>query len=274
MLRKFEGLILDPYPLRTIAKGLIRRFKIGNYEQRVKIGAVDRPWYGYIVYNAAVLAKKLGYPRISVLEFGVAGGNGLVNLEEHARQISKLCSVDIDIFGFDTGRGLPEPSDYRDLPYCYKEGFYEMDIPKLQAKLKSAKLVLGDITDAGKSFFEKFNPAPIGAISYDFDLYSSTVMALSMLERGEKYYLPRVFCYFDDIIGTEIELFNDYTGERLAINEFNQTHRNIKLGIPYHLVSAEVVEPWYHRIYACHFFEHSRYNDLVTGGLPHELPLQ
>ena len=27
--------------------------------------------------------------------------------------------------------------------------------------------------------------------------------------------------YFDDIIGTETELYNDYTGERLSINEFN-----------------------------------------------------
>jgi hypothetical protein len=263
MVSKLERLILDPYPLRTIAKLLIRHFELGTYEQRIIIGAVDRPHYGYIVYNAAVLAKKLGYQRISVLEFGVAGGNGLVNLEKHAQRASKLCSVDIDIYGFDIGEGLPEPLDYRDLPYYFRKGFYKMDVPKLQARLKSAKLVLGDIKDTGRDFFEKYNPAPIGAIAYDLDFYSATVIALGMLNAGEEYYLPRVFCYFDDTAGGEIELYNDYSGERLAINEFNQAHRNIKLGIPYHLVSRKIVEPWYHRIWICHFFEHSRYNDFV-----------
>ena len=264
MYRKLQRLILDPYPFRTIANKVIQRFGIGSYEQRVRMGAVDRPHYGYCVYNAAVLAKKLGYKRISVLEFGVAGGNGLVNLEYHAQEASKLFSISVDTYGFDLGEGLPEPLDYRDLPYHWKKGFCKMDVPKLQARLEKAKLVLGDIRETSKDFFEKYNPAPIGAIAQDLDFYSSTVSALSMLEAGEKYYLPRVFCYFDDTIGTEVELYNDFTGERLAINEFNQAHRYIKLGLPYHLLGRKVVKPWYHQIWICHFFEHSRYNEFVS----------
>ena len=77
MIRKLQALILDPYPLRTGAIKVIKKYKIGSYEQRLTIGAVDRPHYGYCVYNAAALAKKLGYRQISVLEFGVAGGVGL-----------------------------------------------------------------------------------------------------------------------------------------------------------------------------------------------------
>ena len=42
-----------------------------------------------------------------------------------------------------------------------------------------------------------------------------------MMKDNGKFFLPSVFSYFDDIIGSEIELYNDYTGERLAINEFN-----------------------------------------------------
>jgi hypothetical protein len=210
------------------------------------------------------LAKKLGYQRISVLEFGAAGGRGLVNLEYHAQEISKLLAIDIDIYGFDTAEGLPEPLDYRDLPYHWKKGFYKMDVPRLKARLKKAELVLGDIKDTSKDFFEKYRPAPIGAIAYDFDFYSSTVVALNMLGAGERYYLPRVFCYFDDTIGTEIELYNDYSGERLAINEFNQAHNDIKFGLPYFLLAKPVVEPWYHNIWLCHFFKHSRYNDFVS----------
>lgn len=253
-----------PYPLRTIIKTIIRKYKISSYEQRLEIGALDRMHYGYCVYNAAILAKKLGYQRISVLEFGVAGGKGLVNLEYHAEEIQRLLGIEVDIYGFDTSEGLRAPIDYRDLPYHWQKGFYDMDVPKLQARLKSAKLVLGDIKVTAKEFLKNDNPAPIGAILYDLDYYSSTVSALTMLEDDEKYYLPRVFCYFDDTIGTEIELYNDFTGERLAINEFNLSHTNIKFSRAYCLFLRRIVEPWFHKIWICHFFMHSRYNDFVS----------
>jgi len=247
---------------------LIRKFQIGSYQKRVVLGAVERPHYGYCVYNAAVLAKRLGYERISVLEFGVAWGHGLMNLEYHAQEVSRLIGIEIEIYGFDTGAGLPKPKDYRDLPYHWQEGFFRMDVPKLQAQLKKAKLVLGEVEHKSKDFFDKYNPAPIGAIAYDLDFYSSTIAALKMLEADEKYYLPRVFCYFDDTIGTESELYNDYTGERLAINEFNQSHNNIKLGFPYHLLAKRFPEMWHHQIWVCHFFGHSRYNDLIGAERP------
>ncbi|TSC91423.1 MAG: hypothetical protein CEN90_552 [Parcubacteria group bacterium Licking1014_17] len=194
----------------------------------------------------------------------MAKGDGLLNLEYHAQEISKMLDIEIEIYGFDTGEGLPEPQDYRDVPYHWKKGFYKMDVPALKAKLKKAKLVLGNIKETAVDFFEKYNPAPIAAIAYDFDFYSSTTIALKMLEAGEKYYLPRVFCYFDNVVGKEVELYNDYTGERLAINEFNYAHQNMKLGSPYHFLARKVVDPWCHRIWICHFFSHSRYNDFVS----------
>lgn len=262
-------MLLDPYPLRTISKEIIQKFQLGSYEQRLRIGAVDRPHYGYCVYQAASLAKRLGYSRISVLEFGVAGGNGLVNLEYHAREVSKALGVAVDIYGFDSGEGLPKPLDYRDMPYLFRENFYRMDIPKLQARLQKARLVLGDIKDTARDFFRKYRPAPIGAIMYDFDFYSSTVTALEMLDAGEEYYLPRLFCYFDDTVGSETQLYNDWTGERLAINEFNQAHPYTKFSSPYHLLAKKIVEPWYHRIWICHFFKHSHYNDFIGAEEEH-----
>lgn len=263
---KLHTLIHHPHPLRTTARKIIKGLSLGSYTQRLEIGAVERPHYGYCLYHAAELARRLGYRRMSVLEFGVAGGNGLVNLEYHAGEISKLVSIGIDIYGFDTAEGLPEPLDYRDLPYHWSKGFYRMDLPKLKARLKKAQLVLGDIRDTSRAFFEKFKPAPIGAISYDLDFYSSTVAAFGMLEAGEQYYLPRVFCYFDDIIGTETELYNDYTGMRLAINEFNASHEDAKFGLPYHLLAREDLMPWYHQIRIYHQFRHSRYNEFVSAG--------
>jgi hypothetical protein len=260
---KLTRWILDPYPLRTLALRMMDKLSLGSYEQRVKLGAVPRPHYGYCVYHAAALARKLGYPRISVIEFGVAGGNGLLNLEYHAQRIAVLFGIDIEIYGFDTGHGLPASADYRDLPYHWQEGFYSMDIPGLTKRLHKARLVLGDVKSTAQTFFSEYAPAPIGAMMHDLDYYSSTINALKILDGGMDHFLPRTFCYFDDIIGGDVELYSDYTGERLAINEFNKTHEYIKIANPYHLLCGRVVEPWHHQIRICHFLQHERYGAFV-----------
>jgi hypothetical protein len=56
-----------------------------------------------------MLGKTLGHERISVIEYGVAGGNGLRMLEEHAKKIESILGVKIEVYGFDTGKGLPQP---------------------------------------------------------------------------------------------------------------------------------------------------------------------
>ena len=258
------NILLQPAPIRSAIIKLIRRAHLGGYPFRLKIGAVERPHYGYILYNAARLAHKLNQNRISVLEFGVAGGRGLLNLEYHARQIEALMPVKIDIYGFDTGAGLPRPVDYRDLPYHWKEGFFKMDVAALESKLTKAKLVLGNISDTAQSFFQIHEPAPIGAVIHDFDFYSSTAVALKMFDENEKYFLPRIYCYFDDTVGNETELYNDYTGQRLAINEFNRSHETKKLGVPYHLLSRKSVESWYHQIFIYHDFRHRQYDEFIS----------
>jgi hypothetical protein len=267
------NLFLKPFVVRAAITRVIQETRTGSYKFRLTIGAVSRPNYGYIVYNAAVLAKRLNYARISVLEFGVAGGRGLLNLEYHVREVEKLLPIKIDIYGFDTGEGLPRPVDYRDLPYLWREGSFKMDFETLRARLTTAKLVLGNIVDTAKSFFREHDPAPIAAAIYDFDFYSSTTAALKMFDEDEKYFLPRIYCYFDDIIGSEDSLHNDYTGERLAISEFNQAHPYKKLSVAYHLLARKVVQPWYHQIFIYHDFRHSRYNDLVTAG-NQQLPIE
>ena len=220
--------------------------------------------YAYICFHAAKLGKKLGYKKISVIEYGVAGGQGLLILEEHIKEIEKYFNIEIDIYGFDTGEGLPSPCDYRDLPYHWKKGFYSMNLDNLRNKLDKAKLIIGNIEDTSKTFFSDFAPAPIGAVIHDFDFYSSTRTALSMMRKNEKFFLPRVFSYFDDTIGTELELYNDYTGERLAINEFNKNNDDIKICTPYHL-NALKTEVWHYQIWICHFFKHEKYNDFISN---------
>ena len=276
ILYKILNTLLDPYPHRSFVIHLAKKYKPGSYEQRLRIGAVERPHYGYCVYHSAKLAAKLGIKKISVLEFGVAGGNGLLNLEYHIQEIEKILPVKISVFGFDTGSGLPNPIDFRDLPHRFKQSSYKMDIPALRARLQKAVLVIGNVKDTTTNFFEEFDPAPIAAILFDLDYYSSTVEALKIFDSNanENYFLPRVYCYFDDVLGTEVELYNDYVGERLAIREFNQTHTTKKISISYHLLKHRVIEKWHHRIFIYHDFAHNRYNDFVGSVEENDLSLE
>ena len=262
----------EPSPLRAVCRVIARRFHLGSYSFRLGIGAVVRPHYAYLVNQAARLAARLGQPRVSILEFGVAGGAGLLALEYHAEQAEKLYPVKIEIYGFDTGKGLPEALDYRDMPYFYKPGFYEMNVPVLQARLKRAKLVLGNVSHTVGGFFKEFNPAPIGAISHDLDFYSSTMAAFKLFDAGGADFLPRVFCYFDDTIGRETELFGDFTGQRLAIHDFNEGHAGAKLTPIYYLRANPAARQWHHQMWALHLFDHADYNKFVSDDDP-QLPI-
>ena len=49
-----------PLPLRVLAmRKLLQRLPLGSYTARLQANAVDRPWYGRCLYNAAVEAKAL-----------------------------------------------------------------------------------------------------------------------------------------------------------------------------------------------------------------------
>lgn len=254
---------VDPYLLRHLTIHAIRRWEIGDYEWRVSLGAVVHPAYAYCVREACRLAARLGVPQISVVEFGVAGGNGLVALEQHARRWSEIFSVGVDVYGFDTGYGLPAPTDYRDVPFHWQAGFFQMDVEALQKRLSSATLVLGDVQETVGTFVEKHDPAPIGAVMHDMDLYSSTAVGLTLFDVDESRRMPRIFCYFDDIVGDDVAVFSDGTGERLAIAEFNESHPYQAISPAYHL-RCPAIEAWHFRVYVAHDFQHYRYNEFVS----------
>ena len=265
--RKIKRIIVKTLKSSRKLKRIIRNYKIGSFLFRMEIGALKRMPYAYICFNAAKLAKRLGYNRISVIEYGVGEGAGLLSLEEYSKEIEKIFGIQIDIYGFDSGKGLPEPTDYRDLPYHWKKGFFSMNKNDLANKLKKAKLIIGDIEETSKTFFSNNKPAPIGAVIHDFDYYSPTKVALSMMNENTNFFLPRVFSYFDDTIGSDIELFNDYTGERLAINEFNSNSSDIKIAAPYHFLSQSR-ETWHHQIWIIHFFKNLKYNLFISDNNP------
>jgi hypothetical protein len=219
----------------------------------------QKPYYVWGVIQGAGLAQVLGLRQISVIEFGVAGGNGLVTLQDIAVRVEELLGVKIDVYGFDTGTGLPKPTDYRDMPHFFAEGFYPMDAEKLNRRLHKGNLRLGQIKTTISDFINS-KPAPVAFISFDLDLYSSTKDAFALLEANQNLLLPRIHCYFDDILGFS---YSDFTGELLAIAEFNAAHEMKKIskiqGLQYFLPPGSP-KMWAEQFYLAHMFDHDCYS--------------
>jgi hypothetical protein len=111
-------------------------------------------------------------------------------------------------------------------------------------------------------------PAPVAFISFDLDYYSSTMQAFSIFEATHNILLPRIYCYFDDILG---HIYSDFTGERLAIREFNAAHPMRKIspiyGLKHFLPKPYDQQEWGEMVYLAHFFDHrlySAHDGLVT----------
>jgi hypothetical protein len=246
-----------------IAKALITRFALGSFEFRLALDALPRPAYGYGVYHAAQLAERLKIPEIAVLEFGVATGTGLVQMEEVADEVMKVSSTRIKVYGFDTGIGLPEHSDYRDLPYIWRKGHYRMDVDAVRRRLRHAELVLGDVAATLPQFLAGLT-IPIGFISFDLDYYSSTVAAFGIFDGAPERYLPRVLCYFDDMVGSDSQLHCEDVGELLAIAEFNRSSRSDRIRPIHGLLSKRLLHSaWAPQMFAYHRFDHPTYGEYI-----------
>ncbi|MDA7819970.1 hypothetical protein N9A30_03040 [Flavobacteriaceae bacterium] len=258
----FKPYILKRIYLERLGEPIIYNFIslfvliFGNIRSKIKYDLVPRESYAYGILEAADLAKSHNINKISIIEFGVASGNGLLNMCYIANKVTKLTGVEFEIFGFDSGQGMPAPLDYRDHPEKYFTGdFPPIDQDKLISNLpKNAKLILGDIK---KSLFEieKQITSPIGFVSVDVDYYSSTLDCLNIFQSDTTIYLPYVFTYFDDVYDIDD---NDFCGELLAIKEFNNKNTLRKITKATMLNQKRIFRrsPWTHQIYLTHIFDH------------------
>ena len=219
-----------------------------------------RPPYIWGVLQGAALGKVLGMQRVSVMEFGVAGGAGLLAMERAAELCEEMVNIGIDVYGFDTGVGQPKPLDYRDRPYFWLEGFYPCDQEQLAKRLRRARLKLGLIDETIPAFL-KTAPSPIAFIAFDMCFYSSTADALKLFEAGHERLLPRIPGFFRTTLGRTC---NDFTGERLAISEFNSLHTSRKIspmyGLRYFVPPGQMNLSWPEMFYSLHIFDHPLYN--------------
>ena len=248
---------------------IIRRLSIGSLDFRLALLALDRAQYAFGVKQAIFLASRLGHRSVSVIEFGVAAGSGLLLLETYAAELGRRAGIQVEVYGFDTGSGLPAASDYRDLGYIWKPGQYQMDVAGLRAKLKSAKLLLGDVRQTVPEFLRSQH-APIGFISFDLDLYSSTKAAFEVFAASDPAILPRILCYFDDVISSAHQLHCEYTGELLAIREFNQEGDGSRALAPIGVLNANLLfsTVWTQQLWVYHRFHHPEYNTYIGAQNP------
>ncbi|MFC5143549.1 hypothetical protein ACFPP6_02420 [Streptomyces aureoversilis] len=239
-----------------------------------RFGLVERPHYAYGVRRATELAARLGHRGVTVVEFGVAGGNGLLALAEHARYYAAATGVAVRVVGFDSGAGMPAAKDPRDLPYLFGPGFYTMDHDRLRARLGTAELVIGDLAETLPAYLDThahlLRDHPVGFVSLDLDYCSSTNTALGLF-RGpaHEHLLPRVTCYLDDLPGTIEQI-----GEAAAIADFNTAHTDRPIGRVLGLRAFTPFDPpWADQIYVHHRLDHPDYGRLEIGATGDQLPL-
>jgi hypothetical protein len=226
-----------------------------------------RPDYAFGILTAAWIAYGHGIPEISSLEFGVAGGTGLLAMERIAAYAESLLGVRIQVYGFDTGTGMPPAVDHRDAPFSLYPGTCGMDVDKLKSRLTRAELVLGDVADTVPEFLKR-DYAPVGFVSNEIDYYSATMNSFGVLEAPPERLLPRVPCFFASLMWHP---WTEALGNRAAINDFNARHAQRTLapiaGLRYEwLPRSEFRRRWPDKMFVAEIFDHPLYGE--PQGIP------
>ena len=229
----------------------------GSFRAKVDHDLIVRQQFAFPILHAADKAREQGLKRITIAEFGVANGAGLFNMCKIANSVTKVTGVEFDVFGFDTGAGLPPAVDYRDHPEMFQQSDFPMDVDRLRAALPSfAQLVIGDVAETVPSFCKTLSPdSPLAFVSMDLDYYSSTKPALEIFKGNAENYLPAVLLYLDD---TVIETANPWCGELLAVNEFNEENETRKIA-PFPMLRPRRLfknSRWIDQIYLLHTLDH------------------
>ncbi len=233
----------------------------GTFRAKVACDLIYRPHYAYGLLSAADQALESGVKEFTAVEFGVAAGEGLLNLCELSRRIQRATGVRIKVVGFDSGAGMPVAQDYRDHPEEFQSGDFPMDHEKLISRLPdNCELILGPVRETVPAFVQESmtSDTPLGFASFDLDYYTSTKEAFSLLTSSDaaKYlFLP--ILYFDDIV---LPNYNNWAGELLAINEFNAEHEYRKIEQYRFLRSRRIFRNarWLDQIFLLHVFDHPR----------------
>lgn len=232
-------------------------FLFGDYRSKIKYDLVPRQPYAFGVDEAFRIGSLEGVSKIVLVEFGVASGAGLFNLQRIASKLSQIYGIDYEVIGFDTGEGMPEPVDYRDHPEKYHHGDFpplSLDINDLPEK---TRVFYGDVGETIVHLSNILsNSTRLGFISIDVDYYSSTVKALNVCHIAQNNLISRVVMYLDDVNNID---HNPYCGELLAVNEFNEAQTLRKISKMTQLGNWRFFKNalWIDQMYFLHVFDSS-----------------
>ena len=181
--------LTEPLHLNLIAAGVAL---FGGVRSKTAFDLLVRRHYAYGLLKAADEAKERGIGRLTAVELGVGAGAGFSNLCKLAEGVTEETGVEFHLVGFDSGEGMPPPSDYRDHPELYKEGWFPMDrdaLTQLAAVERGGRI--GPVAETIVPFVaEELGPdAPLGFAALDVDFYSSSKDALRLFDGQADAYL-------------------------------------------------------------------------------------
>lgn len=246
----------------------------GSLRSKIYFDLLPRQGNAFALLSAADQARAQGLSRVTVIEFGVANGAGLLNLASLATRVTEETGIDFSIVGFDGGTGMPPPRDYRDHPEFYREGDFPMQhSDELRRRLPAnADLIVGEIDETLTAFVDRLTPAsPIAFVVLDVDYYWSAVTCLEALTGDPELYLPTTILHLDDI---SFPAHNRWQGELLAVEEFNECQEMRKI-TPYNFLRASRLfkrPMWIDQLYTLHVLDHPIRNADQPSSPPAVLP--
>ena len=234
----------------------------GTLRAKERYDVLRRQPYAYGLFRATEVAKFFGKSQVTVCEFGIAAGDGLLNMAALCNLISEETKIGFRIVGFDTGEGLPEIEGYKDHPEIWSAGDFTMPsrdelVKKMDGR---AEIIFGDIKDTVKPFLNDLNQnAPLGFIAVDVDTYSGAKSVLRCLTGPPELYNPAVSIYCDDI---SFFFANDWCGELAAVREFNAENAMRKIDRDRSLPGTRPVRSrgWHQHMFICHILDHQARN--------------
>jgi hypothetical protein len=262
--------LTEPVHLNAIALGVA---VAGSLRAKAAFDVLVRQQHAFGLLEAADEARVRGLARVTVVELGVGGGAGLLNICDLDARVTQETGVAFDIIGFDTGAGLPPPADHRDHPELYVAGSFPHDRDALERALPAnARIVYGDLRETIDPFVASLSPeSPLGFATLDVDYYSSSTHALRLFLGDARCYLPSVPVYVDDV---HERTHTRFAGELLAIEEFNQEQEYRKLdldrSLPYRRVFKHA--EWLQHMYRLHVFDHPERSDVTAQREPEVAP--
>ena len=238
----------------------------GSVRMKVLYDTFRKAHYAYGIFEAAHRAKNIGLKGITVIEFGVASGRGLIAMIMYSEKIAKYFGIEIKVIGFDSGEGMPPVVDFRDHPELYTHGDFPMiNRDKLMGFLgTNAKLEILNLIN--ETWIDKGIEYPVGFLSVDVDYYSSTSSILKQLVAiDSNLLLPNTLIYFDDVI---LDNHNAFQGELLSISEFNEYSPVRKIDFFGRILRHQRMlkhEHWIDNMYQLHVLDHKLRKEPYRG---------